>query len=1216
MQMKTKKTSDTGDIQPRLEETDYANRKRNQEWRQRWFYQIRPKNDKELLEVWQFGLRHKRQMIEEQRGVMDHMAGYAPAGAGSPWFTIGPRNVNGRVKALAVHPTNPDIVYAGAASGGVWKSTDGGQSWHPLWDQQDTMACVAIAIAPSAPNTIYVGTGEWTPGWGPGFPGTGIFVSTDGGASWTQRTTVVSRRVAQIVVSPTDANRVYLAGANGFEQSTDAGVTWTTIRAGEISDAVINPNSATTLYINVRYDGIYKTTDGGTTWTKLMGGAPSGSTNADWIRLAIGRSGAAGSNLVLAKRNGSIYRTTDGGTSWTTLTGSHGDSTYHEWCNLLAVAPDDDGVILAGGVSSERTNNGGASWTGLAGLHSDHHRAVFAPSNPSIVYSCNDGAVYRSDDKGATWKNTSHGMVVTQFYDVGAWSTLGTVAGGGTQDNGTLMTTGGLTWRQIFGWDGGYFVVHPTDPRTMYAEHQNTDIHKSNDGGNTWVQKTAGLSGSNPWVGVLTIDLNAPNTLFTGTQQVFRTTDGCATAWTASSQSLTGSVSGIAVAESDSNRVYACTNAGRVYRSDNNGASSPWADMSSGLPAAPITDVVVSHADRDRVAVTLGGTGTSHIFLSTNGGTSWSNISSNLPNVSVSAFVFDPVNVSTFYTGTDVGVFRTTDGGTIWQAFDNGIPNVPTTDLHVDRTGSLLIASTFGRGMYKVSISGASEPAVDLYLRDSLLDTGERFPSPSNQPNPNDIADQVWWWESPDIKVDTTPYYTPNLVFDGVEFDELTDQDPKRTQINRFYLQLHNRGWQNATNLSVRAFLADASAGLPGLPNALTPPDFNLTSTANWTPIGPAQIVAVLEPNRPVIVSWDYTVPNAAATHSCLLAVISSTEDPMTNTQTNVDLLIKSEKRVCLKNLHVISGPAPQQTMETIMFHNTRNRDDLIDIVISPVEFSEGTIGLLLPAIGFFDKGKALDGVEIYPLREGEDIGRFYVRPGEKASKDWDIALQKVDRTRLFEFSGTKVSALRGIKIAKDDALQGILTLKGSKRVPHGRTQQFTVIQMQGGDIVGGSTYQLRLNRARKLLPVSRIRVVLEKVRILDNHEPWFKGRGDFQFTTCVAFNNERTRRHTSRVPEQGVLKISDAAGQNERVLNVCIFDGLVAETDAMQFAILPVEKDWLDPDDLLARYHRYFRGPPESWVGRYAPDDEPVDSDPERQKDWLMWYRIESVPI
>ena len=838
------------------------------------------------------------------------------------------------------------------------------------------------------------------------------------------------------------------------------------------------------------------------------------------------------------------------------------------------------------------------------------------PPIPNIVYTSNDGGVYRSTDKGATWQKASHGLIVTQFYDVGSWTAIGTVAGGGTQDNGTVMSTGGLTWREIFGWDGGYFVVHPTDPRTMYAEHQYTDTHKSVDGGNTWVQKISGLSGGTPWTGVLTMDPNSPNTLFVGTSRVFRTTDGCATAWVASSQTLIGNVKGIAVAESDSNRVYACTDGGRVYRSDDNGATSPWADVSTGLPTAVVTDVVVSHTDRDRVAATIGGTGTGHVYLSTNGGTSWSNVTGNLPDVAVSAFVFDPVSANTFYVGTDVGVFRTTDGGATWQAFDNGMPNVPTTDFHVDRPASLLIAATFGRGMYKVSISGVAEPAVDLYLRDSLLDTGERFPSPSNQPNPNDLADQVFWWESPDIKVDTTPYYTLDLVFDGVEFDELLDQDPKRTQVNRFYLQLHNRGWQNGTNMRVRAFFADASAGLPALPNALTPPDFNLTSTANWTPIGPAQTVAVLEPNRPVIVSWDYTVPNTAATHSCLLAVISASEDPMTNTETNVDLLINSEKRVCLKNLHVINGPAPQQTMTTMKFHNTRDRDDLIDIVISPVEFSEGTIGLLLPPLSFADVGRALDGVEIDPLREGENIGQFYVRPGDKADVDWASVLQQVDRTRLYEFSSTKVSSLRGIRLARGASLAGIFTLKGSKRVPTGQTQQFSVIQLQGGNIVGGSTYQLRLNRARKLLPVSRIRVVLEKVRILDDREPWFKGRGEFRIATAVTFNRDRCRRHVARVPERGVLKIGDRPGGNERTLNVCVFDGLVAESDRMELAILPEEQDWLDPDDPLGRYHRQFEGPPESWVGIYGPDDEPAGSDPERQADWLVWYRIESVPI
>jgi hypothetical protein len=1205
------------------ERVDYANRKRNLEWRRRWFYLDRSENDKEFLATTLDGLRIKRgkirKQLQEVRSDHSHLAGYAPAGAGSPWFTIGPRNVNGRTKCLAVHPTNADIVYAGAASGGVWKSTDGGQSWRPLWDEQDTMAIGAITIAPSAPDTVYVATGEWTPGWGPGYPGTGFFASTNGGATWTQRAALVSRRVAQVLVSSTDPNRVYVAGASGFERSTDAGVTWTTVKAGEVSDAVIDPNNPDILYINVRNDGIYKSTDGGNNWIILGGGAPTGA-NADWVRLAIGASGAFGSNLILAKRSGTIYRSTDGGSNWTTLAGSHGSSTYHQWCNLLAVAPDDENIILAGGVGIERTSDGGATWGGLGGLHSDHHRAVFAPSNTNIVYATNDGGLYRSDDKGATFLKASHGLIITQFYDIGSWSPIGTVAGGGTQDQGTNMTTGGLTWRDIFGWDGGYFVVHPTDPRTMYAEHQNTDIHKSTDGGNTWVNKTAGLTGGTPWTGVMTIDLNTPNTLFVGTDRVFRTTDGCATPWVQSSDPLSGEIISIAVAEADSNRVYTATTGGKVFRSDDNGATNAWVDKSAGLATRIVKDVVVDHTNRDRVAVCFGGTAvgpaSDHVFISTNGGDAWTDISGDLPNVPANGLALDPLDANTLYVATDVGVFRTTDGGTTWQAFDNGIPNCAVIDLHVDRPASLLIAATFGRGMYKVSISGAAEPAVDVYLRDSLLDTGERFPSPSNQPNPNDLSDQVYWWESSDIKVDAAPFYTPDLLFDGVEFDELTHEDPKRTESNRFYLQLHNRGWENATNVRVRAFIADASAGLPPLPNALTPPDFNLTSMANWMPIGPAQTVSTLEPNRPVIVSWDYTVPNTAATHSCLLAVISADEDPITTAETNVDLLIKNEKRVCLKNLHVINGgPSPQQTMETIKFFNARDHDDLIDIVISPVEFSEGTIGLLLPKIEFDDPRNALDGVEIYPLLPDEDIGKFYMRPGDKANIDWQKVLEAVDRTRIYEFATTRVSAIRGIKLDKGQWLQGILTLKGSRKVPYGQSQQFTIIQVQGGDMVGGSTYELRLNRARGLHPVSHIRVVLEKVMILDDHEPWFKGAGEFSFGTVVSFNRDACRRHVRRVPQKGTIKISDSPGRNERTLNVCIFDGFVAEEDRMSISIQPVEDDWLDPDDRLSRYRRHFDGPPETWVGHYTPDDD-TGSDPEQLNDWLLWYRIESLPL
>jgi hypothetical protein len=1204
------------------ERMDYSQRNRKLEWRSQWFHLNRSLSDRQLIRIRDDALKIKRGKIREQIETADHRAGYAPAGAGTPWFSIGPRNVNGRVKSIAVHPTNENTVYAGAASGGIWKSEDGGQSWRPLWDEQESLAIGSIAVA-SNPNTIYVGTGEWTPGWSPSYPGAGVYVSTDSGATWTLRASVITRRISRILVSPTDSLRVYVAGENGFERSTDGGVTWTTVRTGQISDAVIDPNNANILYLNVRNDGIYKSTDGGDNWTQLTGG-PTGAS-ANWVKLAIGVNGTHGSNFLVAKNAGTISTSTDGGSTWTTLVGSHGNASFHQWCSMIAVAPDNENILLAGGVGIERTSDGGTTWTSLAGLHADHHVSIFAPSNPNIVYECNDGGVYRSSDKGATWSKASHGIVITQFYDVGSWSTISTVVGGGTQDQGTNMTSGGLTWRNIFGWDGGYFVVHPTDPRTMYAEHQNTDIHKSIDGGNTWVQKTAGLTDGTPWTGVITMDLNNPNTVFAGTTRVFRTTDGCATPWVASSQVLGGTVSSIEIAPSDSNRVYAGAG-GRIYRSDDGGASSPWAEKTTGtLPSSrSIKDIAIDRSNPNRLVVCYGGTNSgsaaNHVFISTNGGDLWTDISGNLPNISVNAVALDPNSANTIYTGTDAGVYRTTDLGVNWEAFDNGIPNVLISDLHIDPEDNALYAATFGRGMYKLNIAPATtEPEVDLYLRDSLLDTGDRFPSPSNQPNPNDLSDQVYWWESPDIKVDVTPYYSPDAVFDGVEFDEdLPHEDPIRTQVNRFYLQVHNRGWQPTTNVRVRAFFADASAGLPSLPNPLTPPNFDLSITTNWQPIGSAKTIAILEPNRPVIVSWDWVVPATTATHSCLLAVVSSDDDPITTTETNVGNLIKSEKRVCLKNLHVINsaGPRPAQTLVTIKFHNAKPVEDLIDIIINPVDFTEGTIGMLLEPVEFANIEEALHGVQIYPLREGENIGDWYVRPGTKEKVNRSELWQKLDYSQLYEFDLTKVSELRGIKVKPYQTIQAVITCKGSHKVPYGRTQQFTVMQRQGGEIVGGSTYEIRLKRAKGLHPVSRIRIVMEKVRILNDHDPCIKGQGELKFIACVSFNDDPCRRHWFRMPQLGYYKISDRSGHNEQELNVCIFDGYVAEKDNMSIVLLPIEEDWLDPDDKLSLYKRRFNNPPETWVGSYVPGDEPSSSDLEKLSDWMVWYRIESINL
>ena len=268
---------------------------------------------------------------------------------------------------------------------------------------------------------------------------------------------------------------------------------------------------------------------------------------------------------------------------------------------------------------------------------------------------------------------------------------------------------------------------------------------------------------------------------------------------------------------------------------------------------------------------------------------------------------------------------------------------------------------------------------------------------------------------------------------------------------------------------------------------------------------------------------------------------------------------------------------------------------------------------MLVPRLTFRNTESALRGVTVVPLRENEFVGDWYVKPGDKPTNIPRDLWQQLDRTQLYEFDPTKVSELRGIQIPAKSKLRAVFPVRGSHNVPYGRHQRFAVMQRQRDRIVGGSTFEVRLRRAKAMHPVSRIRVILEKVRILDDKDHWLKGAGEFQFDSCIAFNGDACRRHFRRLPDYGSYKISDRNGHNEQVIDTCVFDGFVAEQDWMTISLLPAEKDLLGPDDKLSRYGRVFDAPPETWVGRYRPGDE-GQTDPEAPGDWLVWYRIESV--
>ncbi len=623
------------------------------------------------------------------------------------WTSVGPRNVNGRIKSLAIHPSNGNIVWAGAANGGVWKTTNGGATWLPMMEQELSLAIGALAVAPSAPLTLYAATGEDTPGWGPSWPGAGVYKSTNAGGSWTLVGAIASTRCTRVLVHPSNPNVVYVAGSSGLHKSTDGGVNWTDVRTDHVSDALIDPTNPDRLFAAVWASGVYRSTNGGASWSLLSSGIPTGSA-ADWIKLAMGLNGTNGTNFLLAKmgpNSGDIYRSTNGGTSWTLLASGVEPASYNEWTNVIAVDPNNHNRIIAAGVGVSRSTNG-STFAGVGGTHSDHHAIVHSPADSNVVYMATDGGVYKSTNGGANWALASTELVATQLYGIGVSQTAALRLGGPTQDQGIVQTTGSADWVDTgAGNEGGIFVVDPNDEDNVYTTPWNHNLRRSTDGGSSWTDIQTGLGGA--VVGDLSVRPGNSNQLLcVGGGAIFRSTNQGGSWSTVATPP--GGPTRVEHSVSDPARCYAGTSNGHVYRSTSGGNTGSWSEPYAAAdkpPAGVISALAVSVTDADRLFIGYGGFGVSHVWRSTDGGVHWTNASGSgaatLPDIPVNAIVVHHLNSDVVYAATDIGVFRSQDGGATWQSYNEGMPRAFVSGLELRRSSRMLYAGTMGRGAYK-----------------------------------------------------------------------------------------------------------------------------------------------------------------------------------------------------------------------------------------------------------------------------------------------------------------------------------------------------------------------------------------------------------------------------------------------------------------------------------------------------------------------------------
>jgi photosystem II stability/assembly factor-like uncharacterized protein len=711
---------------------------------------------------------------EARRSIEARRQYRSPGSIDIPWSSVGPSNIGGRISSLALHPTIPEIIYAGAAAGGVWKSTDGGTTWANTFNESPAIG--SLSLDPTNPDILYVGTGEANPAGVATYPGNGIWRSTNSGVDWANLGLENTGYIGRIAIHESMPDRIFAAALGlyrsrtedrGIYRSTDSGTTWERVvfinDTTGACDVVIDPSNPDRIYAATwtRYrpltysiisgtgSGLWLSTDGGDAWTQVTSGFPSNDATLGRTSLAVSLSQP---NILYAlATNGvsprGIYKSSDSGTSWTLVAGSSpfGGEGQVWFNNVIAVHPADPNTVLAGMTDMYRSTNGGTSWSSVLGsMHVDQHAIEFDRVTPSRIVTGNDGGVFISTNTGLSWIKF-YNLPVSQFYAGTIDFTNPQRLFGGTQDNGTLRTLTGSVddWSLIYGGDGFYVLVDPTNPNRIYAESQFGGLGYSTNGGASFLNgRTSGFGTGDRtnWSTPIAMDITAPLTLYVGTYRIFKTINGMQS-WTSISGDLTrgpngriGTIATIDVSQSDPSVIYVGTDDAKVSVTQDGGTT--WTDVTASLPVRWVTRVTIDPDSANVAFVTQSGyledEYSSHIHKTTDFGVTWQDISGNLPDMPVNDIIVDPEVRPYLYIATDAGVMYTSNGGSTWEVLGTDFPTVPVHDLTFHAPTRTLLASTHGRSSYTIDLSSFVSVSTPAALLPSGFGLEQNFPNPFN----------------------------------------------------------------------------------------------------------------------------------------------------------------------------------------------------------------------------------------------------------------------------------------------------------------------------------------------------------------------------------------------------------------------------------------------------------------------------------------------------
>jgi hypothetical protein len=658
------------------------------------------------------------------------------------WLNLGPTSSPGgyaglgRINCVAFHPADNNTVYTGAASGGLWKTTDGGSTWTILSDTWAAQGVSDICVVSGSPNIVYAATGDrentmWHFGGGQNHDNNsvGVLKSTDAGATWssTGLSFLQSERKAinRLLIDPTNSNILYAATTSGVYKTIDAGANWSLIYSTQFSDMEFQPGTPTTIYGSSKAGDIYRSINSGTNWSAVL------TTTFGRVEMAVTQANTNTVYAVMQDTPGQtndespVYKSVDGGGSFTRVfnsstlnlfgydcDGSDMDGSQASYDLCIACDPNDEDIVFIGGVNMWKSTDGGTNWNisthwsstcgGISTeVHADQHYLAYQPVTNHLFLG-NDGGLYKTTNSGTSWTYIGSGLITTQIYRIGVAQSVDNECILGAQDNGSKAYFDG-NWSDVGGGDGGECCFDFSDQNIMYHSSQNGNFNRSLNHGASWTNISAGLSGDPRFIAPFAIDPNVHSTIYTGYQDVFKSTDQGAN-WTQISSWASTGISHLAIAPSNSQYIYATTQT-ILYRTTNGGTT--WSDITGTLPvgSSKITYFSVKNDDPNTVWVSMGNYTSDRIYQTTDGGATWTSISSGLPDIPVMCVIQNKQNTSDveLYAGTDVGVYLKV-GTADWQLFSTNLPVLVVNELEIyydaNPGNSKLYAGTYGRGMW------------------------------------------------------------------------------------------------------------------------------------------------------------------------------------------------------------------------------------------------------------------------------------------------------------------------------------------------------------------------------------------------------------------------------------------------------------------------------------------------------------------------------------